>query len=49
MLIVSADLDILASSSMKFDKGLPTISFISSDLYFYLLYEVIVKLMNLVT
>ncbi|XP_076886942.1 uncharacterized protein LOC143536958 [Bidens hawaiensis] len=33
VLIVSADLDILASSSMKFDKGLPSISFVTSLLW----------------
>ncbi|MFS7974001.1 putative transcription factor WD40-like family [Helianthus anomalus] len=33
VLIVSADLDILASSSMKFDKGLPSISSVTSLLW----------------
>ncbi|KAK9067088.1 hypothetical protein SSX86_014412 [Deinandra increscens subsp. villosa] len=33
VLIVSADLDILASSSMKFDKGLPSISLVTSLLW----------------
>ncbi|KAK4393322.1 hypothetical protein Sango_1803000 [Sesamum angolense] len=32
VLIVTADLDILASSSAKFDKGLPSISFVASSL-----------------